>query len=532
MCKCCAPAGFPAIIDAYQLVLHISSLSSKLYSTVPHMKNDTSKHELLKLTRYDFFEIGQEQPPSNESTAATDDSDNFRTMTMRALGIKAQAQAKNPIGKMLKGDVHYSLPFGIYLPVDKPTTLGKKTKAGKKDSVLMAVLATDPIHLEGSKNISLSLMGRVVPPPKGSKPSEANTHSAASQLVFDQGPGAVAEEGAHELEERNPQQEALSNFLSRFLRGEANTVFVRGGSPFAAPPNVTSGHDAMNGTDGEAEEPLPGEGSVLPGWLDSALRLVDLPISFPGSKVTDLIKNVTIEDLKITPHRFDTDKLVCSGTVMGVVNLPGQLSTVDVKITHLWPDILVFDGKPPSMQPKPPNSSTNAIGDQMNAEGEDEEPIPPLPDPLPKNAFARVRPHNFAPATTYQDPEDPDRKLLRSELKDVPITVLPGRGPIFRQFAWRIVNGEGALTGIEGKSRAKVWNSGLGTLELKNLPVKVSNMCWVSVARERLVAMRSADLHPFALLCSLLLFLFFKGAFLVGHRGDDAALDDKDETKH
>lgn len=75
---------------------------------------------------------------------------------------------------------------------------------------------------------------------------------------------------------------------------------------------------------------------------------------------------------------------------------------------------------------------------------------------------------------TILDPNDPEgkKKLLRSELKNVPFTVLPGKGPEFRSFTWKIVTGEGALAGIQGASRAKIWNSGLGKLELKNLPVK------------------------------------------------------------
>lgn len=34
------------------------------------------------------------------------------------------------------------------------------------------------------------------------------------------------------------------------------------------------------------------------------------------------------------------------------------------------------------------------------------------------------------------------------------------------------MTGEGARAGIEGKARAKIWNSGLGKLQLSNLPVK------------------------------------------------------------
>ncbi len=58
--------------------------------------------------------------------------------------------------------------------------------------------------------------------------------------------------------------------------------------------------------------------------------------------------------------------------------------------------------------------------------------------------------------------------------------MLPGRGPIFRSFTWKLVTGQGALVGIQGTSRAKIWNSGLGALQLRNLPVKGLS-CWASV---------------------------------------------------
>ncbi len=34
----------------------------------------------------------------------------------------------------------------------------------------------------------------------------------------------------------------------------------------------------------------------------------------------------------------------------GEMNMPGELSSIDVQITHMWPDILVYDGLPPDMR--------------------------------------------------------------------------------------------------------------------------------------------------------------------------------------
>ena len=417
--------------------------------------------------------------------------DKIHAMGSRALGIKAHAVAKNPLGKLLKGAVRYSLPFGIFLPVkgpEPPKTPGEGDdgkylkedaphalkKGGKgdggdipqtADSVLMAVVAAEPFELNGKKEFKLDLTGRVVPPPVDALPPAAARQESSEQLAFSTGPGSISSMDApvHALD--NPAQVALSDFLSKFLRGEANTVIVHGGNPFLDP----------NYTGEQPPADLPGAGSQLPSWLDNVLRQLQLPISFPGSKVTDLIKNVSISDLSIHPHPFEKQKLLCDGTVTGVIDLPGQLSTVDIMITDLWPDIIVYNGKPPSMRHGDGDDEGDSVASKSKAKpGQEPEPSPPLPNPLPKHAFGRVRPADFTAAQTVVDPDDPEgkRKLLHCELKNVPFEVLPGRGEDFRSFSWKLLTGTGALAGIEGSARAKIWNSGLGKLELRNLPVK------------------------------------------------------------
>lgn len=490
-------------------------IRSPVREKVPKLDNDTNTDDLLKLDGYEFFEIGKDDDDDDDKHG-DDKNSFFSVMVQRALGIKAKAQAKNPLGKVLQGNVRYSLPFGIYLPVDgvapppsdpKHPKHGGKSKVadvpedgsddGSDASVLMAAVATEPFQLTGQV-VDLELLGRVVPPPQ-EEVEEAVGAASGEQIAFQAGADSsyLQKDSVHDSAfGDSPQSAALSNFLSRFLRGEANTVFVRGGSPFRAPKSSRP----SNNTEIKDIDEIPGDGSDLPEWVDSALRLIDLPISFPGSKVTELIKNVTINDLKITPHPFEHDKLLCSGTVMGEMNMPGQLASIDVKITHMWPDILVYDGLPPSMRKGHSEAemtrnrftmlsgaldslkrlafledSDSEVSVLKSDDPKKPEPEPaPLPDPLPEKAFGRVRPYEFAPAETFVDPTDPkgERKLLRAVLKDVPFNVLPGRGPIFRSFTWKLVTGQGALVGIEGTSRAKIWNSGLGSLQLKNLPVK------------------------------------------------------------
>lgn len=171
-----------------------------------------------------------------------------------------------------------------------------------------------------------------------------------------------------------------------------------------------------------------------------------------------------------------------SGTILGELSMPGELAAVDVEIRYLWPDILIYDGKPPSMKhPGGGDGDDDDDGgddddddDTSVRDGDEDDGGEPLPSPLPNRAFGRVRPHSWANATTTPDPDDPSphpRKILRSQLVDVPFTVLPGRSKEFRSYSWKLITGEGAETGIEGSSKVKIWNSGLGDLEISKLPV-------------------------------------------------------------
>lgn len=448
-----------------------SDIIKRVRQGIPDMDSGNSTGEFLNLTRYDFFEI-KEQNQGEDVSA-----------TSKALGIRAYAEAQNPLGQLLKGTVRYSLPFGIFLPVnDEPSVASKQLLPLKSntsiETVLLAVVATDPIILDGQEKIQLQLQGRVVPPPTGGDDSADNSlrlvrqASQQHQHAF-QASAADVSKTVKTFE--SPNEVALGNFLSRFLRGDPNTVYVRGGSPFEGPQDPK----------------LPGNGSPdLPSWLNSMLGVLDVPISFPGSKVTDLIKNVTIQDLKIKTHPWSKDKLLFSGTILGELGLPAELSAVDVDIKYLWPDILVYDGKPPSLRhgggggdhdDDPPDDGGDDDDEDALTEkrsrfdggDNDDDEAPPLPDPLPKGAFGRVRPHTWANATTTWDRTDPanPRKILRSELIDVPFSVLPGRGKEFRAFTWKLITGEGAETGIEGSSRVKIEASGLGELVISKLPV-------------------------------------------------------------
>lgn len=468
------PAGKGSRVPG-MISLGQKNIVKRVLQRIPKIEPGNSTDAVLNLTRYDFFEIN--------SGVAASSGDDQSTQGTKALGIKAYAEALNPLGELLRGSVEYSLPFGIYLPV--PEEGNATAKSDKPETVLLAAVASEPFQLEGQDKIPIIVTGRVVPPPAppALSPSSSVHHGGSQQQIMSAG-------GAQVHAQASPQEAALGNFLSRFLRGDDNTVYVRGGSPF---PPETNDWD------------LPGAGSRrLPSWLTSALTILDVPISFPGSKVTDLIKNVTISDLQIKPHPFSQEKLLFSGTIMGEIALPGELAAVDVEVRRLWPDILVFDGKPPSMKkPGEGDGGDGGIPDDGGddddddddfvasaatkttrssflssllfdkAEEDDDPSIPPLPSPLPSGAFGRVRPHTFANASTFYSDDSPPKKLLKSKLVDVPFTVLPGRGKEFRAFTWKLITAgdKGVEAGIEGSSRVGIWNSGLGDLEIAKLPV-------------------------------------------------------------
>lgn len=93
--------------------------------------------------------------PFNDQDVSTQDGP-------RALGIKAVAEAKNPLGKVLHGHIGYNLPLGIFLPVEQ-SDLKEAASGAENSTVLLAAVATEPLTITGETIIPLSILGRVVP---------------------------------------------------------------------------------------------------------------------------------------------------------------------------------------------------------------------------------------------------------------------------------------------------------------------------------------------------------------------------------
>jgi hypothetical protein len=190
----------------------------------------------------------------------------------------------------------------------------------------------------------------------------------------------------------SPLARGLSRFLSRFLDSRSNVVVVR----------------AL-------------DGPSLPRFLSSLMSQTRFPLAFPGTRDRhQLLTDVRIEEMKVAPGV--NGDLLCSGTIVGKVDLPREMrglgSSLDV--TQILPDVLVYDGRP----------------DEEDSEGRGVYGYPP--QPLPENAFARMRPAEALVANTTRE-FDKERNetvsVVRARIESVPLEVLESRGAVFRRSA-------------------------------------------------------------------------------------------------
>jgi hypothetical protein len=93
-------------------------------------------------------------------------------------------------------------------------------------------------------------------------------------------------------------------------------------------------------------------------------HLIDTIFPGPNPK-PKILRNVTIHDMKLVPKGT---AFAASGTVYARVVLP-QGMNINLDANRVLPDVLIFDGEVPLML--------------LDDDGEDGDPAPPLPDPLP-----------------------------------------------------------------------------------------------------------------------------------------------------
>ncbi|KAF5384235.1 hypothetical protein D9615_003475 [Tricholomella constricta] len=231
----------------------------------------------------------------------------------------------------------------------------------------------------------------------------------------------------------------LSSFLSRYLSKQSNPILIS--SPLI--PNL-------------------------------ALETVFPPPNPPPC----ILRNVTIKDMKIKPGTT----FLASGTVYARIVLPKGID-VDMVVSRVLPDVLVFDGEVPESFQSPPTE-------------------PPLPDPLPEKAFGHIRPDDWLKSLSAPDESDEGEGavyVVTAKIVDVPLEVLPGRQKEFSNFVSKVVfSTDGAIAGILGTAAVAAKVVGLpfsgpnGEMELFGLPFKGS----VRVGKKSML--RSTTSHLFS----------------------------------
>lgn len=199
--------------------------------------------------------------------------------------------------------------------------------------------------------------------------------------------------------------------------------------------------------------------------------------------------------------------MICSGVIHGILSLPAEMQSLSemLNITEIYPEVLVFDGGLP-----PPDGDVgedNYIDILSEPSGRSHVTVPesqfnpqfspdeldwanlrgtdlfdgdePPSIPYPPNAFAKLVPPDYVPSqlNIEASPTDPTTNVtvLTAVLKDVPLTVLPGQGDVFRRYAakWLFNRGpEGLKTSVRGHSDARALIHGFGALNLTGLPVE------------------------------------------------------------
>lgn len=144
-----------------------------------------------------------------------------------------------------------------------------------------------------------------------------------------------------------------------------------------------------------------------------------------------VLRNVTIKDMKIRPLTSGT--MLASGTVFAKVVLPKGMDVL-LQVEAVYPQLLVYDGPVPDDEPVrtedlPPEKKDDGLPDPM-----------PLPNPLPTNAFARIRPEEWLESISVPlgRGEEGSVFAVSAKIVDIPLEVLPGRQREFSNFVGKV----------------------------------------------------------------------------------------------
>ncbi|KAH9452506.1 hypothetical protein MJO28_008583 [Puccinia striiformis f. sp. tritici] len=399
---------------------HLKSQLTFKLPKIPPQWSDPSK--LLNITSYEFYPI-----PNSDQTV---ENDNEKYSSAETVGIRASVTTPNPILEIKRyiKDLHldieviWNFPLSIFLLQQQST--GDRHQNLTKIMVPLASATTDPFTLNDSLiDLNLSIHAILLP-------------SSTSQIVH------LHSNQSHVDQSQNP----LTEFLNKFLKGKENQLVIRYRSP-----NDDDHQDELmqfnQDDDDDNQEEVSGNGvetrqlSLLPildvqnepqrpqkimgsqsapEFITAFLRLIDLPLNFPGApKDLELVTSIEVQRMKIDLVGLipPNSRVLCSGELRGIVNLPPQLSglTSILKIIDVTPNIILIDGPLPNS-----TISRPSINDE---------------EEYPENGFARLLPDTPLPATLTPLEKDPRLLLLNANFVKVPLHILEGRSDIFRRYA-------------------------------------------------------------------------------------------------
>lgn len=280
---------------------------------------------------------------------------------------------------MAIGDVN----FGIYLPDDE-------TDNDEENSdVMIAVIKAKDTQLIGEKMNYFSVMGRT--------------------LTLDD----------NDIKKRK----LMESFLTNYLHGNTSIVHVRGSlfGPDQQPSTLLSYLNYYH----------------QPTWLERALSSITLSLPFPGTKQTDIIKSLKLENIKIDYSVVSRTPLI-SGDAISLLQLPDEMQ-ISLNVLEIDPDVYLYLEK-------------DAI-----------------------KPFAHIHPTQPCPSTTIQPGNDDTIPIgmfkVISVMKKAPFRVIPGQEKEYQKFLDKIFNGEETTLYYNGKANALVEND-FGRLYVRDLDFK------------------------------------------------------------
>ncbi|GAA5840956.1 hypothetical protein JCM3766R1_005413 [Sporobolomyces carnicolor] len=272
-----------------------------------------------------------------------------------------------------------------------------------------------------------------------------------------------------------PLSRALSRFVARYLSGKPNDVLIR--------------------YDSQPEPPLPSDpqpdAPYPPSFVSDLASNYTFVFKLPGTnEVPDVFHNLRMEDMKIKlggGGEGPEGDLLASGRVVGEVVLPEAAKALEdaINAKRIQPDVLVYDGDLPRFDFDSSDSFLDreheqfALGHRGKNGGEIDEQADYPPNPLPANAFARMKMIDSMPAQTIHIPGNSTHNattIVSATFVDAPLFLLPGRSDVLRRFIGKIVFSGKAKASMKGISAVDLALGGFGEIGLQDIPIEASFM--------------------------------------------------------